>query len=334
MNKPYDLETVPCPLCGWEKGVVVISNAKELYNGLNEYFSVEKCPNCEMAYTNPRPTEQTMSYFYPNDAGYYKPKVAVDKILTDESSDLFNFLGSGFGYSMSKTNTASYLFWAKRWYLHRKSKLLHIPYWAHGGKLLDIGCSWGRYLRQMESLGWEVHGIEYNPQSVIYARESLGLTNVYEGRIEDIHLPDEKFDVVHMSMVLEHTHQPRSALLKLQRTLKQGGQLIVSVPDFSGIEFRLFGRYCYALQVPQHLNYFTPVTLKKMLSEAGFVIESVTHQNVDRDLIASLSYSKKYIMIYKLLKNRIIRKYLVRPFVITLALLGCTSRMSVYARKA
>jgi 2-polyprenyl-3-methyl-5-hydroxy-6-metoxy-1,4-benzoquinol methylase len=333
MKKIYELESVSCPLCGSNNADVILTDAKEMYIGLDEHFSVKKCRSCEMVWTDPRPTPSTISYFYPDTAGYYSPEKAVDSILTGQSPTFVHILKSNLGYVDLADSQFSSNYWFQSRYLVRKAKLLHIPNWIPNGKLLDVGCSWGRYLKQMCQLGWDVYGVEFNAASVKHAQEKLGLSNVRKGQMENHQYPSETFDVVHLSMVLEHLHQPRRALNELATALKPGGQLIVSVPDFSGLEFSIFGRYCYALHLPQHLNHFSPQTLTKILEETGFRVESITHQAVDRDFIASLGYTKKYNSLLKLVSKPYIRKYLLKPVVFAFALMGLTSRMSIYARK-
>ena len=56
---------VNCPLCYSSNYQVYIEQAKELYNGMNEYFNLYKCKECGHIFTNPRPTIDTMEYFYP-----------------------------------------------------------------------------------------------------------------------------------------------------------------------------------------------------------------------------------------------------------------------------
>jgi SAM-dependent methyltransferase len=108
--------------------------------------------------------------------------------------------------------------------------------------------------------------------------------------IEDCSWPEGSFDVIIMSMVLEHLSDPLSILRRVNRLLKPGGRLLLSVPNINGIEARLFGSYAYTLQVPTHLAHFTPKTLSRMLSEAGFDDLEVTYQGFHRDLKSGLEH--------------------------------------------
>ncbi len=208
----------------------------------------------------------------------------------------------------------------------------HIPKYVEHGKLLDIGCSYGAYISKMADYGWEVHGIEINNKATEYAKNVLGLKNIFNGFFEQYPGRENYFDVIHMSMALEHLHEPVQCLNRIYEFLKKGGQLIVSVPDISGFEAKLYGKYAYTLQVPQHLNHFTPTTITKMLQKCGFTVEKIVHQSAAKDLIESANYLKNKTL-YKILSMKVLKRIIIKPMMFLLAKVGKTSRMSVYARK-
>jgi len=135
-----------------------------------------------------------------------------------------------------------------------------------------------------------------------------------------------------MNMVLEHMYYPMQIVQKVHNILKPNGQLIISVPDISGFESSFYKAYAYGLQVPEHLHHFSPKTVRLLLEENGFNVEKIVHQNFDRDLVASAGYMQNN-RLSKILRNKIIRKTFVKFFVSLLAVMGKTSRMSIYARK-
>lgn len=64
---PADVETEhsPCPLCGRTDGPEVVRGGdREL--GLPGEFRVIRCPGCRLMRTDPRPTLETMSFYYPD----------------------------------------------------------------------------------------------------------------------------------------------------------------------------------------------------------------------------------------------------------------------------
>jgi SAM-dependent methyltransferase len=96
-----------------------------------------------------------------------------------------------------------------------------------------------------------------------------GIT-VHQGSVQNAAFPDEFFDVVTMWHVLEHVPDPRETLGELRRILKPNGLLVVEVPDSASVTFRLCGDRWLQLDIPRHLQHFTPKTLVRILEDAKF----------------------------------------------------------------
>jgi SAM-dependent methyltransferase len=143
-----------------------------------------------------------------------------------------------------------------------------IPAWNGGGRILDVGCGGGAFLDTMKQLGWETHGRDPSPQACdVVARKGH---RVRRGTAADIDDPPESYDVVYLYHVLEHTFSPRETLARLHDVLKPGGRLVMAVPNYGGLQMRLFGRYSSALDPPRHLYQFERQTLRRYLYAAGF----------------------------------------------------------------
>jgi 2-polyprenyl-3-methyl-5-hydroxy-6-metoxy-1,4-benzoquinol methylase len=239
-------------------------------------------------------------------------------------------LARRFGYELRQLSPLADFIPGLLW--RNKLRLAHVPRFVSDGRLLDIGCAWGGYLWRMQELGWEVYGIELNATAARYAREDLGLANVRSGSFADLDFPDGAFDVVHMSMVLEHLYDPAEALHRINKLLRSNGQFILSVPDISGFEARLFRDKCYTLQVPQHLSHFSPETVTRFLHQAGFAVEEILHQRARKDFLQSAEYLENKTLA-RVLKDSLVRGAVLGPLVGILAALGKTSRMSIFARK-
>lgn len=326
----YELEYITCNLCGSNDSKVYIERARDLYNGIEGEFNLVECKRCSFIYTNPRPTMDTIGYFYPDSAGYYLPEKEKERknnyVSVIRDSILTNYFGYPFNKLPKLFDSLIYLV------IKRRLRISHTPNYIKSGKLLDIGCSWGRYLQSMDELGWDVYGIEYNESAAKIAKERFGNSKIFHGTIEQYEFQEKSFNVINMNMVLEHIYHPKEILTKINLLLKENGQLIISVPDISGFEAKLYKEKFYGLQVPTHVNHFTPKTLRRVLLETGYEVEGIYHQSFDRDLVASAGYYKSD-KLSKVLSNRFVRKFIVGPIVIILARLGKTSRMSIYARK-
>jgi SAM-dependent methyltransferase len=153
------------------------------------------------------------------------------------------------------------------------------------GDVLDVGCSYGEYLRFLQSLGWRVSGIELDPSAADSARESLHclvLAGPAEDRLAD--LPAASFDLVTMWHVLEHLTDPAAALAQVRRVLRPGGRLVLEVPNFGSLWSRVFRGFWFPLEIPFHLFHFTPLSIRNLLTRAGFEIERIQGEPAPAEL--------------------------------------------------
>ena len=330
----FEVEKVSCPLCGSGESEGFLKDVPELYVGTGHLFDITRCCRCGFCYTNPRPCKKDIGYFYPDTAGYYSNKSDVSEI-EGRFKGVVGFckkfvLSRAFGYR----HILPALFWFPS-FLVRPFAFFgdaDIPEYRDGGRLLEVGCSTGVFLKKMADLGWSVVGVEMNATAAAFAREELGLQDIRTGFFEDCSFGKTLFHVAKASMVLEHVYEPRGFVQKVHRALVSGGKFIFSVPDIKGLEIAWYGRHAYCLHVPQHLNHFSVKTITKLLNEEGFEVERIRHHSFDRDMVASANYAGR-VTLYNILRFPLVRKLLVQPFVWFAAFLGKTSRMTVYARK-
>ncbi|OGI09874.1 MAG: hypothetical protein A2Y40_08540 [Candidatus Margulisbacteria bacterium GWF2_35_9] len=325
----YKLEKVNCPVCDSNQSRIYIENAKELYFGLNEYFNVEECLDCKLIYTNPRPTQDTMGAFYIDNQGYLAP--------VEDDNSFYNLkivqgiLAKYYNYEIPYVNNSLWLDIAFKFY-KKRLQIIHTPKYKKDGILLDIGCSSGNYLSKMKDLGWNVYGVETNKLAAENAQKRLKTNTIMNGSLMDLSFQNNFFDVINMSMVLEHLYHPKKVLQVINKILKDDGQLIISVPDISGFEAKIYKRYYHGLHVPQHLNHFSSRTITRLLSSSGFVVDKIIHQQGIRDFVVSAGNMKNK-WLYKILNNIIIRKFVLKAVMIILSIIGKSSRMTIYARK-
>lgn len=136
--------------------------------------------------------------------------------------------------------------------------------------ICDIGCSYGMNLLYCQPGSY---GIEVDKYPVNFAR-SLGLT-AYEidfmsGDIDML----PKVDVVWCSAVLEHIESIHSFLRRLSFILKSGGLVVIHVPTIPLMPFLRhipgLSRYTTAHLYSDHINAFTPATLRFFCERAGY----------------------------------------------------------------
>lgn len=142
-------------------------------------------------------------------------------------------------------------------------------------RILDIGSGPGFFLLRGKERGWKVFGIEPSLQAVEHSRAlGLNVRNDFFTARTAKYLG--KFDVVHLSEVLEHIPNPIE-LLKLARGLLNPGGLIcvISPNDYNPFQhaLRVVCRYKpWWVDPPEHVNYFDFNSLKNLLSRSGFKV--------------------------------------------------------------
>lgn len=150
------------------------------------------------------------------------------------------------------------------------------------GRLLDLGCAVGTFLKVAREDSWAVEGIEISEYAAKYAVEKEDLS-VHNGDLRDITLPSESFDVVTMWDMVDHSETPNDVIKEVHRILKPGG--IVAMDTFmddsllfavANVIYKLTfgivkGPSCKAHPI-HHSHYFSTKTFRLLLETNGFEI--------------------------------------------------------------
>lgn len=136
-------------------------------------------------------------------------------------------------------------------------------------RLLDAGCGPGYFVKAACDVGFGAAGVEVSQFAVDYARGVLGL-DVSPGEVTDRDLPDRTFDLITMWDVVEHLPAPDATLRALHDRLAPGGLIVISTGDFASLVARLSGPRWHLFNLPEHLWFFTPNSLRLLLRRTGF----------------------------------------------------------------
>ena len=203
---------------------------------------IVRCTDCGMIYANPVPTRMATGEFY--DAAGTDYYLAPAKLESDYAAVRFE----------------------RELRLFRK--------FCARGAVLDVGCSSGAFLYQLQQRWpgqYETLGTDASGPPLDYA-ESRGVA-VVRGNFLAQPLGGRTFHAVTFWAVLEHLAEPKRFLEQAHAALKSGGLCFVLVPNLHSLAARLLGaRYRYVYE--QHLNYFCPQSLTR-LAESGFEIVTI-----------------------------------------------------------
>lgn len=140
------------------------------------------------------------------------------------------------------------------------------PYRKHN-RILDVGCGDGYFLETAKAKGWEVYGTEFTSKAVAICREK-GIT-MFEGTILDV--PQQlEFDVITTFEVIEHMNNTSEFAAHTQALLRPGGLFYFTTPNFNSLSRRRLKGNWRVIDYPEHLSYFTPGSITRLLTSKGF----------------------------------------------------------------
>jgi 2-polyprenyl-3-methyl-5-hydroxy-6-metoxy-1,4-benzoquinol methylase len=149
-----------------------------------------------------------------------------------------------------------------------------------GRRLLDVGSAQGVLAQRFTERGFEVTCVEGSSELA-----ALGKDKCREMIVADLDKPlpqlNGQFDVIVYGDILEHLRNPMDVFTGFNRSLRPGGLVIVSVPNVAHLYVRLnllLGRLPYAdrgILDRTHLRFFTLVSFRRFLSEAGLECERI-----------------------------------------------------------
>lgn len=246
-----------CPLC---KSGRFLNYAEITDHAVSkENFILCKCSDCQLLFTNPRPSQSDIGPYY-NFPEYYSHE--------DKAKNLTQWIYQNVrNYNISK-------------------KVAFIQKFKKKGKLLDYGCGTGEFLKAAKKEGWKITGIEPNEKARIQA--NLKLKNKVKGTIEEIK-KDSSYDIITLFHVLEHVHDLRKTSKRIISNLKSGGYLIIAVPNYESWDGKKYGKYWAGWDVPRHLYHFNSDAIESFKNEFGLELATTTPMKFDSFYVSLLS---------------------------------------------
>jgi SAM-dependent methyltransferase len=226
-----------CPVCdALASGAAPVFTADRSYRGEPFPSRVVRC-RCGHSFLNPSPGREELLSFYDDDYHCFAT-------TADDAARIGHWIEQRC----------------------RGDRFNHVPI-IPGGRFLDVGCGTGDMVAAMARLGMEAEGIEPSRYAAAKAREA-GL-KVTCALLHDAAYPDAAFDAISMFHVLEHTPDPVEVLRECCRILKPDGELVIGVPNFDSLVFALVRKTWVGLQLPTHVQHFSPNSLRVAAERAG-----------------------------------------------------------------
>lgn len=201
------------------------------------------CSRCGFIHQNPRPSLEALSEFYMS-GSYHAPELPAD--------------------------VARYMDFA-RWYFDEKVEFAIRQSRLSGGRVLEIGVGLGGALSLFKQRGWDTVGVEPDPVQAQFARETLGLTGVRQGLVDDSFDVDQKVDLVFSNHAFEHFADLEAIARAVVRVLRPGGFIFTAAPTCHANRSSLSKAWMNS----SHYSLFTHNGLNQLFARHG--LEEVAH---------------------------------------------------------
>ncbi len=150
----------------------------------------------------------------------------------------------------------------------------------HVQRVLDVGTGNGALCGQLQALGYQVRGIDYDSQGIAIARVAYPDIPFYQFGVQDdpavLLASEQPFDAVVSTEVVEHLFSPHLLPIYAAGVLRPGGYLIISTPYhgyWKNLALALSGHWDAHL-APMwhggHIKFWSRASLSQLLIEHGF----------------------------------------------------------------
>jgi len=237
--RKYELTHVTCDYCNSDEHEVVLRKRGAQFT---DEFSIVRCRRCGFVFVNPRLSDQDIAALY--DDEYYAGR-GFDRTIAydgadkdpDKRRDIVAML----------TEAAGPL---------------------DGRRSLDVGCGNGLLVSELRRSGAQAYGLDSSASAIALCRKRGVPVFPYE--LSDPRLDAERFDIITAIEVIEHVTSPTRFLDRLRGLLAPGGVLFIGTGSWELVRRQPGTPY---LMPEGHICYFTPRTLAKFFSKAGFAVD-------------------------------------------------------------
>lgn len=245
------------------------------YANSQESFALSKCDNCELIFTNPRPSIDVIHKYYKS-FNYQSHKSTVQSPF-----DL--------AYNIARS------------YSNARKKRIILRY-HQAGSILDFGCGTGNFLNTFSSKKWKKIGLDTNLEALKIADSKFGI-ETYQDLKGIMDLP--KFKVITCWHSIEHVHDLRYTIETLTNRLKSKGTLILAVPNYKSYDAVHYSNYWAGYDVPRHLYHFSPKSIAHLLKQFKMSLTNTFPLKLDAYYVSLLSekYRKSNFPILKAIKT-------------------------------
>jgi 2-polyprenyl-3-methyl-5-hydroxy-6-metoxy-1,4-benzoquinol methylase len=170
----------------------------------------------------------------------------------------------------------------------RVQKIINIckKYKIQKKKIIDIGAGYGTFCYAMKKIKYfgDVIAIEPNVQGAKKCLEKNIKT--INSTIENVEKKELKnVSLVTLFEVIEHLYSPYKFLKSIKKLINKKTFIIFTCPNGMGFDISFLGKKSEAID-HEHLNYFNPISIRKLANRAGYsIVDVITPGVLDVDIL-------------------------------------------------
>jgi SAM-dependent methyltransferase len=303
LERRAEFVEVDCPACG------ASARAPEWKKHGLDYVT---CRECETIYISPRPSPAVLEHYYSTSENY--------------------------AYWNRHIFPASEEARRAKIFQPRAERLLAFcrQHAVATDTILEVGAAFGTFCEEIRKSARfrRILALEMTPDLAATCRKR-GF-EVLECPVEAVDPKSIRADVVASFEVLEHLFDPLAFVRKCHQILSPGGLLILTCPNGKGFDVMTLRELSSAVD-NEHLNYFHPRSLTRLLERGGFkTLEVTTPGQLDAELVRNQVLAGAVDLSSQPFLRRVLVEEWERlgtPFQRFLAAEGLSSHMWIVARK-
>ncbi|MDD5560613.1 MAG: class I SAM-dependent methyltransferase [Candidatus Omnitrophica bacterium] len=241
---------VKCPACG--------ADGRKSFNKYG--FNHKYCSDCQTLYCSPRPDDTLLKFYYNN----YPSLAMWTKLLLEADIER-----------------------KKIQYTPRAKRIIDIMKRLginSTGTAVDIGAGSGAFAACLKKEGFFRNIIALDLSNDCVGACKRASLDARLGTVDNI--DPASVALISINDLIEHLFEPIEFLISCNRALETKGFISIATPNGEGFDFKILKEQTKNITPPEHLNYFNPVSLARLLERAGFEPVSVeTPGELDVDII-------------------------------------------------
>ena len=261
------------------------------------HISRVKCKKCDLIFANPMADNNELSKYYSN---YSNTKKYEGYNLKSVAKQNFKRIDK-----LSKNE------------IFKEAK--YISYFNNNGNFLDIGSGLGLGLAYAQKLGFKLYATEFDQNAIDFINTNFD-ADCFFGDLKNAKYPNNFFDLIHVSHVIEHVTDLDEFITEIKRVLKKGGFVCIGTPDSSSFLYKLYNNLMFLnFKVPkiidgiEHTFIFSNKLLSNFAHKYNFKIVEHYSEGMGESISNLFSYK---INIFKKLKRLIQNFFKINQWII------------------